>query len=253
MIPRIIPCLLLSNGGLYKTIRFGKRSYIGDPINTIKLFNSMEVDEIILLDIDASRQNKEPDFNLLREMAEEAFFPMCYGGGIKTLRHIERIIDIGFEKVSINQAFLANKNLIKESSKVFGSQSIVASVDVVKTLLSGHMVYDYLLGKQTRLRPDQYAVELVDSGAGELVVNSFDRDGMMCGFDIDIVKSVSQAVKAPIVACGGAGSLGDLRSAIRAGASAVAAGSLFIYAGRDQGVLINYPKRNQLKTLFNDE
>lgn len=248
---RVIPCLLLKNKGLVKTVRFEHPIYIGCPINAIKLFNEKEVDELVFLDITASKKNKKPYFNLISEIASECFMPFCYGGGVKTLEDMEIIFGIGAEKISINTQAVESPNIIREGSKEFGSQSIVVSVDVKRNLFGKYRIFSHRRGRTIAIEPVEFALRMEDAGAGELFVNSVDRDGTMHGYDLDLLRKISSAVGIPVIACGGAGTIKDFAAAIKTGgASAVAAGSMFVFYGKHRAVLINYPTQNVLKEVF---
>jgi cyclase len=232
-IKRIIPCLLLRNNGLVKTIKFKDSIYIGDPINAVRIYNEKEVDELIFLDIDATREKKEPPFGMIRNLAGECFMPFAYGGGIETLSQIEEIIKSGAEKIVIN--------------------TIVVSIDVKKRIIGGKTVHISGGRIDTGMNPLEYAKEMEDQGAGEIFINSIDRDGTMEGYDIELIKSISKAVNIPVIACGGAGNLEDLKLAVcKGGASAAAAGSLFVFHGKRRAVLITYPSYKEISELFND-
>lgn len=248
---RIIPCLLLRNNGLIKTIRFKDSVYIGDPINAVRIFNEKEVDELIFLDIDATREKREPSLSIIRKIAEECFMPFSYGGGVETLQQIEEIIKSGAEKIVINtQAFL-KKGFIKEAATRFGSSTIVVSMDIKKKLIGGYSVHLNGGRNNTGKNPVDYSKEMEDQGAGEIFINSIDRDGTMEGYDIELIKSVSGVVSIPVIACGGAGRNDDLRKAIKeGGASAAAAGSLFVFHGKRRAVLITYPSYNEITDIF---
>lgn len=248
---RIIPCLLLRNNGLIKTIRFKDSVYIGDPINAVRIFNEKEVDELIFLDIDATREKREPSLSIIRKIAEECFMPFSYGGGVETLQQIEEIIKSGAEKIVINtQAFL-KKGFIKEAAATFGSSTIVVSMDIKKKLIGGYSVHLNGGRNNTGKNPVDYSKEMEDQGAGEIFINSIDRDGTMEGYDIELIKSVSEVVSIPVIACGGAGRNDDLRKAIKeGGASAAAAGSLFVFHGKRRAVLITYPSYNEITDIF---
>lgn len=250
-IKRIIPCLLLRNNGLVKTVKFKESTYIGDPINTVKIFNEKEVDEIFFLDIDATRLKKEPPYELIQNIASECFMPFAYGGGIHSLLQIERIIKSGAEKIIINtQAFLG-KNFLKEAVQQFGSSTIAVSIDVKNEFLKGNIVYVKGGTQSTGLNPVDYAREIENAGAGEILINSIDRDGVMEGYDIELIKSISGSIKIPIIACGGAGRLNDFSQAVKqGGASAAAAGSFFIFHGKRRAVLITYPSYSEITNLF---
>ncbi len=250
-IKRIIPCLLLRNNGLVKTIRFRDSTYIGDPVNTVKIFNEKEVDEIFFLDIDATRLKKEPPYELIQNIASECFMPFAYGGGIHSLNQIERIIKSGAEKIIINTRAFLEKNFLKEAVRQFGSSTIAVSVDVKREFLKGNIVYIKGGTQSTGENPVDYAKEIENSGAGEILINSIDRDGVMEGYDIELIRSISSSVKIPIIACGGAGRLSDFGSAVKqGGASAAAAGSFFVFHGKRRAVLITYPSYSEISTLF---
>src|SRR5262245_1026110 len=240
--PRIIPCLLLSNGGLVKTIRFGQPVYVGDPINAVRIFNDKEVDELLLLDIGASRARREPDFPLLERIAREAFMPVGYGGGIRTPEDARRVQALGFEKIAVNAAVLSDLALLSQIAAIGASQSVVSAIDVKRVWLGRRRVYDHVRGRCLPVDPVERAFATVAAGAGELLVQSLDRDGTSSGYDLDLVRGVTETVRVPVIALGGAGRLEDLAAAIRqGGASAAAAGSLFVFHGPRRAVLISYP------------
>lgn len=250
-IKRIIPCLLLQNNGLVKTHKFRESIYIGDPINTIKIFNEKEVDEIIFLDIDATKTKKEPPYELIRNISSECFMPFAYGGGIHALQQIDDIIKYGAEKIIINSHAFIEKNFMRQAVNHFGSSTIVGSIDVKKDFLRGNTVYIKGGTQSTGRDPVEYAKEIESEGAGEILVNSIDRDGVMEGYDIELIKSITQAVRVPVIACGGAGKLDDFRSAVKdGGASAAAAGSYFVFHGKRKAVLITYPSYSEISNLF---
>jgi cyclase len=238
---RIIPCLLLRGNGLVKTIKFKDPTYIGDPINAVRIFSEKEVDEIVILDIDASRKNLEPNYELIAEIAGECFMPMAYGGGVRTLEQVRRLVRCGVEKIVINSAATESTKLITEAAQVFGSQAIVAAVDVKRTIFNSFRVAAKSATIDTKLKLEAHLANLVAAGAGEIFINSVDRDGTMAGFDLDLIQLVSKNVKVPVVACGGAGNIEHLREARIAGATAVSAGSMFIFHGKHKAVLISYP------------
>jgi len=251
-IKRVIPCLLLRNNGLVKTVRFKDSVYIGDPINAVKIFNEKEVDELIFLDIDATRDKKEPSFSLISKIAGECFMPFAYGGGVGTIKQIEEIIKSGAEKIIINTQAFRKKDFILEAVARFGSSTIVVSIDVKKKIFEGYTVCINGGRQSIGKNPVEYAKEMEELGAGEIFINSIDRDGTMEGYDLELIKSVSKAVSIPVIACGGAGSLNDFRLAVReGGASAVAAGSFFVFQGKRRAVLITYPSYNEISNLFN--
>ncbi|PWF22171.1 AglZ/HisF2 family acetamidino modification protein [Corticimicrobacter populi] len=240
---RIIPCLLLRGNGLVKTRKFKDPVYIGDPVNAVRIFSEKEVDEIVVLDIDASRDGRAPNYELIAEMAGEAFMPMAYGGGVRTLDQIRKLIRSGIEKVVINTAAVESTDVIRAAADIFGSQAVVGAVDVRKTLLGGYRVVTKSATSEARVGLDEHIRNLAEAGAGEIFINSVDRDGMMAGYDIALIRNVTQKVNTPVVACGGAGTEEHLREAVReGGASAVAAGSMFVFHGKHRAVLINYPK-----------
>lgn len=249
--PRLIPCLLLEGRRLVKTTRFSKPSYVGDPVNTIKIFNEKEVDELIVLDINASKMGLAPNFEHIRNLANECFMPVCYGGGVGSLADAERLIACGIEKVSINTAVLKRLELVNELVRRYGSQSVVVGIDVKRHWLRGYCVWDSSQRRLTSMSPVESACRAVDAGAGEILLNAVDRDGTLTGFDMALIKCVSDAVSVPVIACGGASSLENCKEAIVAGgASAAAAGSLFVYQGPHRAVLINYPNPLQLQGMF---
>lgn len=238
---RVIPCLLLRGNGLVKTIRFKDPVYIGDPINAVRIFSEKEVDEIVILDIDASREGRDPNYELISEIAGECFMPMAYGGGVRTLEQIRRLIRCGVEKIVINSAAAENTQLFTDAAKVFGSQAIVAGVDVKRTLFNSFRIVTKSASVDTKLKLEAHLSNLEKSGAGEILINSVDRDGTMSGFDLDLIKAVAKNVRIPVVACGGAGNAEHLREAQLAGATAVSAGSMFVFHGKHKAVLISYP------------
>lgn len=244
---RIIPCLLLQNEGLVKTVQFKKPTYIGDPLNAIRIFNQKEVDELIFLDIDATRQKREPNYAYLSKIADQCFMPLCYGGGITTIEQIHKIFSIGFEKVSINASAYSNPELINEAIARFGAQSIVASMDVWKDH-SGHRTVKLVNGRMnTKKSPVEYAEYLEGLGVGEILVNDISNDGIMQGYDTNMIKEIVDKVQVPVIACGGAGSLYDCIDIMQLGAGAAAAGSIFVYWGRLKGILINYPSDMEIQ------
>jgi cyclase len=246
--PRVIPCLLLWNKGLVKTVRFNDPTYLGDPINIVKIFNDKEVDELVFLDITATVENKKPPFKLISEIASECFMPLGYGGGIKNLEDIRTILSLGVEKIFINSYAVENPFFIRRAADLFGSQSIVVSIDVKKSLFIKYQVFTRCGKKATGLDPVRFAVEMEQMGAGELLLNSIDRDGTMQGYDITLIRAVSEAVGIPVVACGGARTVNDLAEAIKqGGASAAAAGSMFVFHGPHRAVLINFPSSEELQ------
>ena len=248
--PRVIPVLLLKNQGLVKTIKFNKSKYIGDPMNAVKIFNDMSADELVFLDITAGAENRIAPISVIQEIGDEAYMPFAVGGGIRTFEHVNQIITAGAEKVVLNSACISNPDLVNKTAEHYGRQSVIASIDYKKTLFGGQKVHVEGGKKNTKLSVIDHAVEMEKRGAGEIFLNSIDRDGMMEGYDLEMIKEIASAVKIPLVAVGGAGNLIDMKKAVDAGASAAAAGSLFVYKGPHRGVLINYPEKNELKTLM---
>ncbi len=249
---RVIPILLLSEGGLVKTKRFKEPKYVGDPLNAVRIFNDKEVDEIVLLDIDATRAGRSPDYKLIEEIASECFMPMAYGGGVRSVEEIRQLLKLGVEKVVVNSAAARDRNLIGQASLEFGSQSIVGSIDVKKHLWGRYTVFTESGRRDLGQDPVELARRYESEGIGEILVNSINNDGMMSGYDLDLVRSVAGAVRVPVVACGGAGCVADFAEAVRAGASAVAAGSLFVFYGKHRAVLISYPTRSELTSIFQE-
>ncbi len=250
---RVIPCLLLRNMGLVKTQKFKDPVYVGDPINAVRIFNDKEVDELVFLDITATVEGKRPPFDLLAKVAGQCFMPLCYGGGVRSLEDMAQLYSIGIEKVALNTQAVKDASLVRAAADRFGSQSVMVSIDVKKTLFGKYEVVVESGRKRTGLDPVRLAAELQAHGAGELLLNSVDRDGMMEGYDLELIRRVTAAVGIPVVACGGAGKLADLSSAVTAGgASAAAAGSLFVFQMPHRAVLINYPSQRDLESLFRE-
>ena len=237
---RVIPCLLIQGNGLVKTKKFKDPVYVGDPVNAMRIFSDKEADEIVVLDIDASKKGVEPNYELISEMAGEAFMPMAYGGGVSSVEQVRRLIRCGIEKVVINSAALHSKGWIREAAEIYGNQAIVGAVDVKKTLFGGYRVVTRSATEESKLDLDHHIASLVEAGVGEILLNSVDRDGMMSGYDLPLIKRVAESVSVPIVACGGAGTVEHLAEGVRSGASAVAAGSMFVFHGKHRAVLINY-------------
>jgi len=253
--PRVIPCLLLHNGGLVKTVKFKKPCYVGDPINTVKIFNEKEVDELMIFDIDATIEQRDPFYGQIEDIVSEAFFPVCYGGGVKSVEQMHRLFTLGVEKISISSAVVENPMLIEEAAKEFGSQSIVVTLDVKKTLLGiRYNIVTYNATRDTGQNVLEMAKRIEKLGAGEISINNVDHDGCMQGYDINLIKQITNAVKIPVIALGGAGTINDLQDVVKkGGASAASAGSLFIFHGKYRAVLINYPTREELNKLFQED
>ena len=250
LLTRVIPCLLLSGQGLVKTVKFKDEKYVGDPINAVRIFNEKEVDELIFLDINATMEGRGPNIEMLRDIADECFMPLCYGGGIRDMEDIEKLFHIGIEKVSINAAAIENSKLLTEAAEVFGSQSIVAAIDVRKGLLGNYVIYSKRAKTKHKVDLITYVQHLEESGAGEIFINSVDQDGTRAGYDTKLIRMVSEAVKLPVIASGGAGQILHFADAVRAGASAVAAGSFFVFHGKHRAVLITYPPYEELAELL---
>lgn len=247
---RVMPCLLLKNGGLVKTVGFDNPKYVGDPINAVRIFNEKEVDELVLLDIEASRQNREPNYAQIQNIVSEAFMPIAFGGGIKTLDQAKRLIGLGVEKVVVNSAALQDFDLVNSIANHFGSQSMVLAVDIKKDWLGRYRVFNAVARKLTSQDPVEQVSRGVMAGVGEIFVNDVTREGTGQGYDLDLLKKITDGVQVPVIACGGAGSLIHFQEAVSAGASAVAAGSMFVFVGKHRAVMINYPEYKVLKDLF---
>ncbi|MCG7856218.1 AglZ/HisF2 family acetamidino modification protein [Flavihumibacter sediminis] len=244
---RVIPVLLLHDGGLVKSIKFKDYKYVGDPINAVKIFNEKGVDEIVILDINASREQRGPDFAKLSQIASEAFVPLAYGGGIKNIDEVEKLFYLGVEKVIFNYMAFTNPSLITSVAKMVGSQSVVASIDIKSTIFGKNKVVILNGTESKHIDPVEYARRLVNAGAGEIFLNIVNRDGTYKGYDLEIIRSVSNAIEVPVIACGGASSIEDFRLAVENGASAVAAGSFFVFQRPHNAVLISYPSQQELK------
>jgi cyclase len=250
--PRIIPCLLVKNRGLVKTIKFAAPKYVGDPINAVKIFNEKEVDELIVLDIDASVQFKEPDYVMIKNLAKECRMPLTYGGGVKTVEHAKRIIGLGVEKVAISSCAIEKPEIISQIAAVLGSQSVVVVMDVKKNQINGNYeIWTCNGSKLTDKRPSEFARKVESLGAGEIVINSIDNDGVMKGYDLALVRIIRESINLPITVLGGASSLRDIGELINTfGIVGAAAGSLFVFKGIYRAVLINYPSRTEKDALI---
>ena len=250
--PRLIPCLLIHNGGLYKTVGFGHPKYVGDPLNAVRIFNEKEVDELMVVDIDASRHLREPDYRLIANLARECRMPLGYGGGVKSVEHFDRIIGLGVEKVAVSSAAVDDPTLISRAAACVGSQSVVAVIDVKKSgLLRKPEVVTLNATRRSGLEPSAFAARLQELGAGEIVLNNVDRDGEMKGYDFDLIDSVRSAITTPLTVLGGAGSLDDIRNLVsRYGIIGAAAGSLFVFKGKHRAVLINYPSLEEKLGIY---
>ncbi|QOR62627.1 AglZ/HisF2 family acetamidino modification protein [Sulfurovum sp. ST-21] len=251
--PRIIPCLLVHNKGLVKTIKFKEGKYVGDPINAVKIFNEKEVDELMVLDIDATVEGCEPDYKMIENLAVECRMPLCYGGGIKTAEQAEKIFSLGVEKIAISSAVIDNPSIVKELAQKVGTQSVVVVLDVKKKMFGGYEVVTHNATRKTGIDPVKFTKELEALGIGEIVINSVDNDGIMKGYDFNIIDKVKEIVTVPMTVLGGAGSLDDMGQVIkRHGIISVAAGSLFVFKGKYKAVLINYPKHDEKEKLINE-
>jgi len=252
--PRIIPCLLVHKKGLVKTVQFKNPKYVGDPLNAVKIFNEKEADELMVVDIDASVEGNEPDYQLIKNIASECRMPLCYGGGVKTVEQAQKIINLGAEKVALSSALVNNIDLVTKIGRVIGNQSVVAVIDVKKRgLFKKNEVYVLNGEKATGLDPVEYAKKLATKGVGEIVINSIDQDGIMKGYDYDLVEKIKSQVNLPVTALGGAGSLEDIEELIQKfGVIGAAAGSFFVFKGVYKAVLISYPSPQQKLKLINN-
>lgn len=240
---------MLKAGGLVKSVKFQNERYVGDPLNAVRVFNEKEVDELIFLDVTATVENRSPDFDAMAEIASECFMPLAYGGGISTFEQARQVFNLGVEKVIINSAAFGSPDLIREVAEVYGSQSVVVSIDVKKSILGKYSVYTHRGKVDRKVNPVEHAKNVVELGAGEIFLNCIERDGTGAGYDLTLIRNVSNAVGVPVVACGGAGGLAHFREAVENGASAVSAGSLFVYYGKHRAVLITYPTQEELRAL----
>jgi cyclase len=247
---RVIPCLLLRNGGLVKTVKFHDAKYVGDPINAVRIFNDKEVDELVFLDIAATPSGRGPNFELLADIASEAFMPFGYGGGVTTIDQVKRLFSLGVEKVVFNTAASTTPELISEAASLAGSSSVVVSIDVRRSWLGKYTVAVKGGREDIGRDPVDYAQSVERLGAGEVLLNAIHRDGTMEGYDLELVRRVAAAVSVPVVAVGGAGRPDHLREAIDVGAAAAGAGSLFVFHGRHRAVLITYPGYAELEHLL---
>lgn len=248
---RVIPALLLKNKGLIKTVKFKEHRYIGDPINAVRIFNEKEVDELLVLDTTATIEGRGPEFKLIADLAGECFMPLGYGGGIQKIDDIDHLFNLGVEKVVLNSHAVNNPSLVENAAQKYGSQSIVVSLDVKKDILGKYVVFTHGGRITTRKSPLEIARHMEEVGAGEIILTSIDCDGTMKGYDLGLINKVSSIITIPLIASGGAGKIEDFLDAVNVGgASAVAAGSMFVYHGRHRAVLINYPEYSTLKKLF---
>jgi len=250
--PRIIPCLLVHNKGLIKTVKFKDYKYVGDPINAVKIFNEKEVDELIVLDIDATTHNLEPDYKMIENLAIECRMPFCYGGGIKTLKQAQRIFSLGVEKIAVSSIAIINPKIITEMAECVGNQSVVVVIDVKKkTFGNNYEIWTHNAKFNTGLDPIIFAMQMEKARCGEIVVNSIDNDGLMKGYDMHLIQKIRDAVSIPMTVLGGAGSMDDIGTVIKNhGVIGVSAGSQFVFKGKFRAVLINYPTIIEKKELM---
>ena len=248
---RIIPCLLLRNESLVKTVQFKKFGYIGDPANTCRIFNELEVDELAFLDITASREKREPNYEILQDIADECFMPLSYGGGIRSVQAAERIFNIGIEKIVLNTYPFENPNIITDLANAFGSQSVIMAIDVRKNLFGKYQVHSLSGTVNNKRSSVEWAKEVAERGAGEILLTSIDRDGTWKGFDIELTLQVASAVSIPVIANGGAGCVDHIGAVVKEGrASAAALGSMVVYQKQGMGVLVNFPDEAHLKAVI---
>jgi imidazole glycerol-phosphate synthase subunit HisF len=249
--PRIIPSLLVHEKGLVKTVKFKDSKYVGDPINAVRIFNEKEVDELAVFDIDATVLGNEPDYNLIEKLANQSRMPICYGGGVRNVDQAQKIFSLGIEKIALSSAVIHNPTLISEISEKVGSQSVVVVLDVKKKIFGGYEMYTHNGKQSTGIDPVTFAVKAQELGAGEIIINSIDKDGMMNGFDMNIISKIREIVTIPITVLGGAGNINDIKKVIKEhGIIGVAAGSLFVFKGKYKAVLINYPDRNIKEQIY---
>ncbi|MEK9628589.1 MAG: AglZ/HisF2 family acetamidino modification protein [Nitrospinota bacterium] len=248
---RVIPTLLLQNESLVKTVQFGEFTYVGDPCNTVRIFNELEVDELLFLDITATQEKKSPNLPVLTDIASECFMPLGYGGGIASVDDAKAVFDIGFEKISVNTRSIENPDLISKLASHYGSQAVIASVDVKKDIWGQYKVRSHSGHRTTKLNPVEWAKELESLGAGEILLTSINQEGSWQGFDLELVRFVTDAVNIPVIAHGGAGSIQHIHDVVeKAGASAVALGSMVVFQKKDMGVLINFPNKEKLENTL---
>jgi imidazole glycerol-phosphate synthase subunit HisF len=245
---RVIPCLQLVDESLVKTVQFNKPGYIGDPINTVRIFNELEVDELCFLDIRATTQKRDVNFKILQEIANECFMPLSYGGGIKDFETAKKILSIGFEKLVINTAAIEKPEFITQLAEYFGNQSVIVSIDIKKHTWDKYQIYSHDGTRKNKLKPIEWAKEVEKRGAGELLITSMNNDGTWKGYDIGLTKSIADAVNIPVIANGGAGSIEDIGDVVNlGGASATALGSMVVYQQKGMGVLVNFPDKDYLR------
>jgi imidazole glycerol-phosphate synthase subunit HisF len=252
--PRIIPSLLLHDKGLVKTVNFKSPKYVGDPINAVRIFNEKQVDELAIFDIDATVLGKEPDYVLIEKLANQSRMPLCYGGGVQTVEQAQKIFSLGIEKIALSSAVIKNPHLVTQIADRVGSQSVIVVLDIKKKLFGGYEVYTHNGKRATGINPVKFAKELEQLGAGEIILNSIDQDGVMKGFDMILIDKVAENISIPLTVLGGAGSLNDIEKVIdRHGVIGVAVGSLFVFKGPYKAVLINYPTQSEKNRVFKIE
>ncbi|QDP85845.1 imidazole glycerol phosphate synthase subunit HisF [Chryseobacterium sp. SNU WT5] len=249
--PRIIPSLLLQDNGLVKTVNFKNPKYVGDPINAVKIFNEKAVDELAVFDIDATAKGLEPNYSLIERIANQSRMPLCYGGGVKTVEQAQKIFGLGIEKIALSSAVLQNPDLITEIADRVGGQSVIVVLDVKKKLFGGYEVYTHNGKKATGINPFDFAAKAQQLGAGEILINSIDQDGLMKGYDLNLIDKVREKITLPLTVLGGAGSLADIKKVIdKHRIIGVAAGSLFVFKGVYKAVLINYPTKTEKENIY---
>ena len=249
--PRIIPSLLIQDNGLVKTVKFKDPKYVGDPINAVKIFNEKAVDELAIFDIDATAKGSEPNYSLIERIANQSRMPLCYGGGVKTIEQAQKIFGLGIEKIALSSAVLNKPELITQIAERVGAQSVIVVLDVKKKLFGGYEVYTHNGKRSTGIDPFQFAEKAQKFGAGEVIINSIDQDGVMKGFDMDLIGKIREKISLPLTVLGGAGSLEDIEKVIQKhGIIGVAAGSLFVFKGVYKAVLINYPTKEQKDQIY---
>ncbi|MBL1219838.1 imidazole glycerol phosphate synthase subunit HisF [Chryseobacterium sp. L7] len=248
--PRVIPSLLIQDNGLVKTVNFKNPKYVGDPINAVRIFNEKEVDELAIFDIDATAKGLEPNYSLIERIANQSRMPLCYGGGVKTVEQAQKIFGLGIEKIALSSAVLQNPQLITQIAERVGSQSVIVVLDVKKKLFGGYEVYTHNGKKATGINPVKFVEEAQKLGAGEIIINSIDQDGVMKGYDMGLIEKIREKISLPLTVLGGAGSLADIKQVIdKHGIIGVAAGSLFVFKGVYKAVLINYPSFDEKEAL----
>lgn len=252
--PRIIPSLLLHNKGLVKTVNFKSPKYVGDPINAVRIFNEKEVDELAFFDIDATVLNNEPDYILIEKLANQSRMPLCYGGGVKTVEQAQKIFGLGIEKIALSSSIIKTPQLVTQIAERVGSQSVIVVLDIKKKLLGGYEVFTHNGKKSTAINPIKFVKDLELLGAGEIIINSIDQDGLMKGYDMTLIEKIAESISLPLTVLGGAGSLADMEKVIDMhGVIGVAAGSLFVFKGPYKAVLINYPTKTEKNKIFKIE